>query len=158
NVAVKDAATTLQRTDLPISFYGFVEGDDIGAGTVDVIVTDGFTGNIALKTAEGTAMLFGQFLKEALSSSLLSRLGGLLARSALNTFRKRVDPRRYNGAMLLGLNGICVKSHGGTDGLGFANAIQIAVEMVVHGFNEGIKGDLAHLSTAQRTLRRAAAG
>ena len=158
NEAVKNAAATLRRTDLPISFYGFIEGDDIGAGTVDVIVTDGFTGNIALKTAEGTAMLFGQFLKEALSASPMARLGGLLARSALNTFRMRVDPRRYNGAVLLGLDGICVKSHGGTDALGFANAIRIAVEMVAHGFNEGIKRDLAHLSTAQRTLRRAAAG
>ncbi len=158
NEAVKNAAATLQKTDLPISFYGFVEGDDIGAGTVDVVVTDGFTGNIALKTAEGTAMLFGHFLKEALSASPLARLGGLLARPALNTFRMRVDPRRYNGAVLLGLDGICVKSHGGTDALGFANAIRIAVEMVAHGFNDGIKRDLARLTTAQRTPRRAAAG
>ena len=158
NVAVQEASLILQDTGLPIKFSGFVEGDDIGAGTVDVVVTDGFTGNIALKTAEGTAMLFGQFLKEALSASPLARLGGLLARSALNTFRMRVDPRRYNGAVLLGLDGICVKSHGGTDALGFANAIRIAVEMVAHGFNEGIKRDLARLSTAQRTPRRAAAG
>ncbi len=158
NEAVKNAAATLQKTNLPISFYGFVEGDDIGAGTVDVIVTDGFTGNIAVKTAEGTAMLFGQFLKEALSASPLGRLGALLARSALNTFRMRVDPRRYNGAVLLGLDGICVKSHGGTDSLGFANAIRIAVEMAAHGFNEGIKRDLAYLSTSHRTPRRVAAG
>ncbi len=158
NEAVKNAAATLQKTDLPISFYGFVEGDDIGAGTVDVIVTDGFTGNIALKTAEGTAMLFGQFLKEALSSSPLGRLGALLARSALNTFRMRVDPRRYNGAVLLGLDGICVKSHGGTDSLGFANAIRIAVEMAANGFNEGIKRDLASLSTNHRPPRRVATG
>ncbi len=158
NEAVKNAAATLQKTDLPISFYGFVEGDDIGAGTVDVIVTDGFTGNIALKTAEGTAMLFGQFLKEALSASPLGRLGALLARSALNTFRMRVDPRRYNGAVLLGLDGICVKSHGGTDALGFANAIRIAVEMAANGFNEGIKRDLASLSTNHRPPRRVATG
>ncbi len=153
---VKDAAAMLNVSTL--NYVGFIEGSELFSGRADVVVTDGFTGNIALKTAEGTAMLFGQFLKEALSASPLARLGGLLARSALNTFRMRVDPRRYNGAVLLGLDGICVKSHGGTDALGFANAIRIAVEMVAHGFNEGIKRDLAHLSTAQRTPRRAAAG
>ena len=146
NDAVKQAAATLQETDLPIKFQGFVEGDDIGAGTVDVIVTDGFTGNIALKTAEGTANLFGYFLKEALMSSPLTRIGALLAKPALNVFRMRVDPRRYNGAMFLGLNGICVKSHGGADALGFANAIHVAEEMIAHRLNEGIKEDFAHLN------------
>jgi glycerol-3-phosphate acyltransferase PlsX len=145
NVAVKEAAAILQETDLPIKFYGFVEGDDIGTGTVDVIVTDGFTGNIALKTAEGTARLFGHFLKEALTGSASSRMGALLARPALNTFRMRVDPRRYNGAMFLGLNGICVKSHGGTDALGFSNAILVAVEMITDGLNEAIKEDFSHI-------------
>jgi len=145
NVAVKEAAAILQETDLPIKFHGFVEGDDIGAGTVDVVVTDGFTGNIALKTAEGTARLFGHFLKEALTSSVTSRLGALLARPALNTFRMRVDPRRYNGAMFLGLNGICVKSHGGTDALGFSNAILVTIEMITDGLNEAIKADFSHI-------------
>ena len=146
NEAVREAALVLQQTSLPIKFYGFVEGDDICAGTVDVVVTDGFTGNIALKTAEGTIKLFGQFLKEALLSSPMSRLGAFLARPALETLRKRVDPRQYNGAMLVGLNGICVKSHGNTDAFGFSNAIQVAVELITDGFIEGIKKDFQKLS------------
>jgi len=146
NSAVKQAAQILQETPLPIRFYGFVEGNDIGAGTVDVIVTDGFTGNISLKTTEGTAHLFGHFLKEALNSSLLARIGGLLASPALKSFKQKVDPRRYNGAMFLGLNGICVKSHGGTDAVGFANAIKVAADMIAKGVNEGIKHDFMRLN------------
>jgi len=146
NEAVKKASLMLQETPLPIKFYGFIEGDDIGAGTVDVVVTDGFTGNIALKTSEGTAKMFSEFLKRSLSESLLSRLGAWLASGALKKFKMQVDPRLYNGAMFLGLNGICIKSHGGTDSLGFANAIHVAVEMITHSFNEGIKEDYAQLS------------
>jgi phosphate acyltransferase len=146
NDSVRAAALALQETNLPIKFYGFVEGDDICAGTVDVVVTDGFTGNIALKTAEGMASMFGNFLKDSLKRSLMSRLGALLITPALSSFRQTVDPRRHNGAMLLGLNGICVKSHGGTDALGFANAIQVAIGLTSHGINEGIKEDYAHLS------------
>ena len=152
NEAVKEAAMILQETDLPIKFYGFVEGDDIGAGTVDVVVTDGFTGNIALKTAEGTVKLFGQFLKEALSSTPASRLGALLARPSLEALGKRVDPRLYNGAMLVGLNGICVKSHGNTDAFGFSNAIQVAVELITDRYNEGIKKEFQKLNAAQTPL------
>jgi glycerol-3-phosphate acyltransferase PlsX len=157
NEAVKKAAATLQSTPLPIKFYGFVEGDDIGAGTVDVVVTDGFTGNIALKTAEGTARMFGQFLKDAIKSTILSQLGALLARGALNKFKMRVDPRRYNGAMFLGLNGICIKSHGGTDGLGFANAIKVAIELITNSLNENIKKDYAELSAHAVPLKEAVA-
>ena len=145
NEAVRKAALVLQTTNLPIKFYGFIEGDDIGAGTVDVIVTDGFTGNVALKTAEGTIHMFVAYMKEALLSSPLAGLGALLARGALKKVRARFDPRRYNGAMLLGLGGICVKSHGGTDATGFANALRVAIELVSHGINDGIKADLAHL-------------
>lgn len=158
NEAVKKAAAALQETSLPIKFYGFVEGDDIGAGTVDVVVTDGFTGNIAIKTAEGTANLFGNFLKQALSESLMSKTGALLARSALKKFKMRVDPRLYNGAMFLGLNGICIKSHGGADAFGFANAIHVAVELITHSFNEGIKEDYAQLSGNKPALKTAAGG
>jgi glycerol-3-phosphate acyltransferase PlsX len=146
NQAVKEAAVILQETNLPIKFHGFVEGDDIGAGTVDVVVTDGFTGNIALKTAEGTVKLFAQFLKEALMSSTLSRLGAFLARPALEKLRKRIDPRQYNGAMMVGLNGICVKSHGGTDAFGFSKAIEVAVELITDGFNESIKNEFLTLN------------
>jgi len=143
--SVKDAASILQASDLPIKFHGFVEGDDIAKGTVDVIVTDGFTGNIALKTAEGTAKMFATFLKDALTSSPLSMLGALLAKPALNKLKEHMDPRRYNGAMMLGLNGICVKSHGGTDGLGFAHAIAVAAELAKHNINDAIKEDYARV-------------
>ncbi len=145
NEAVKGAAQILQETHLPIEFYGFVEGDDIGAGTVDVIVTDGFSGNIALKTAEGTARLVTHFLREALSNTLLGRLGTMLAMPALKRFKQKLDPRRYNGAMFLGLNGICVKSHGGTDAFGFANAIKVAAELVANRVNDEIKHEFAEL-------------
>jgi phosphate acyltransferase len=146
--SVQLAFNALQSIDLPMRFYGFIEGDDIAKGTVDVIVTDGFTGNIALKTAEGTAKMFSTFLKECLLSSFTSKLGAIFAKPALTKFRRRLDPRSYNGAMFLGLNGICVKSHGGTDGLGFANALEVAVELIRDGLNDVIKEDLAHLDDA----------
>jgi glycerol-3-phosphate acyltransferase PlsX len=141
NDAVKKAATILQQSKLGFRFHGFVEGDDIAMGTVDVIVTDGFTGNIALKTAEGTARLYTHFLKRAFSDSALARLGALLAAPALRKMRARVDPRVHDGAMFLGLNFICVKSHGGTDALGFSNAIGVAARLVADRVNEGIKHD-----------------
>jgi len=140
--AVRGAAKLLQETDLPITFHGFIEGDDITAGTVDVVVTDGFTGNVALKTAEGTAHLYSRFLREAFKESLMSRIGFMLARRALAGLRERVDPRRHNGAMFLGLNGVVVKSHGATDMLGFANAIGFAHDMIVHGFNDTVIAEL----------------
>jgi glycerol-3-phosphate acyltransferase PlsX len=157
NEAVKSAAQILQQSSLPIKFHGFIEGDDIGAGTVDVVVTDGFTGNIALKTAEGTAQTLGQFLRDAIRGSLRARLGYLLLRPALEEFRQKVDPRRYNGAMLVGLNGICVKSHGGTDALGFCNAIQVAHDLIRRDFNDRIREDLKELIAADRTAPSAAA-
>jgi glycerol-3-phosphate acyltransferase PlsX len=158
NEAVKKAAAILQQSRLAISFRGFVEGDDIATGTVDVIVTDGFTGNIALKTAEGTARLYTHLLKSALTSSPLARLGALFAGPALRAMRARVDPRVHDGAMFLGLNGVCVKSHGGTDALGFANAIRVAVKLIADGVNEGIKQDFAYLSSGSGTDPKLAAG
>jgi len=158
NEAVKKAALILQETPLPIKFYGFVEGDDIGSGTVDVVVTDGFTGNIALKTAEGTANMFGAFLKQALMGSLMSKIGTMFAHKALKEFKMRVDPRRYNGAMFLGLNGICIKSHGGTDATGFANAIHVAVELITNSFNESIKSDYAKLSDGASKMKKVVGG
>jgi glycerol-3-phosphate acyltransferase PlsX len=143
---VRMAAAILRDIDLPIEFRGFVEGDDIAAGTVDVIVTDGFTGNIALKAVEGTARLYTHFLREAFGSTLVSKLGYMLARGALDRLRTRVDPRRYNGAILLGLNGITVKSHGGTDAIGFANAIGVAVEATLHGFVHMTQAELKRLN------------
>lgn len=152
--SIRQAAAAIRQTPLAKNFHGFIEGTDIGAGTVDVVVTDGFTGNVALKTAEGTAKLFSEFLRRTFASSLLSKAGYLLARGAFQKLKQRTDPRRYNGAMFLGLQGVCVKSHGGTDAVGFANAITVAVDLVRHGFNEKIKDELARL---QASLQAAAA-
>jgi len=148
NDAVRGASARLRGALTPIRFYGFIEGDDIAAGTVDVVVTDGFTGNIAVKTAEGTAKLFGEFLEAAFRHSLPARIGYLFARSALRKLRIRSDPRRYNGAMFLGLGGIAVKSHGSTDAFGFANAIGVAIDMKVNGFLDKIRVELERLNEA----------
>jgi len=129
NDAVRGAAHILRHTKLPIEFCGFVEGDDIAEGTVDVVVTDGFTGNVALKTAEGTAKLVVHFLRTALSRSFLGRLGATIASGALGTLRRKLDPRASNGGIFLGLNGVVVKSHGGADAMGFASALDMAIEM-----------------------------
>lgn len=139
---IQQAATYLREMPDTLNFVGFVEGDDIAAGAADVIVSDGFTGNIALKTTEGTARLIKEFLGDAFRSSLAARLGYILARRGLMKMRVRIDPRRYNGAMFLGLAGIAVKSHGGTDAFGFANAIGVAVDMAANGFNQKIIDDL----------------
>jgi glycerol-3-phosphate acyltransferase PlsX len=139
--AVKMAAQTLREVDLPMEFRGFVEGDDIAEGTVDVIVTDGFTGNIALKTAEGTAKLVTGFLRAALRRSFFGRLGALIASGALNTLRRKLDPRAANGGIFLGLNGIVVKSHGGTDSVGFASALDMAIDMARAGVMAKISAD-----------------
>lgn len=149
NDVVKEAAATLREMPLPGRFHGFVEGDDIPAGTVDVVVTDGFTGNVALKVAEGTARLYTGWLRETLKSNLISQLGYLLARRAFRRFRHRMDPRRYNGGMLVGLRGICVKSHGGMDGEGFANAIDVAIDLVRNRFNEQLVAELQAFDAEQ---------
>lgn len=158
NQAVKEAASILQQSNLAIHFYGFVEGHDIGAGTVDVVVTDGFTGNVALKTAEGTSRVYSQLLKKALTSSPRARLGAWLAKPALRNMRAWADPRRYDGAMFLGLNGVCVKSHGGTDALGFSSAIGVAAELIADNVNDGIKEDFACLNSPAMTNSEVATG
>jgi len=140
---VRTAAAILRERTLPGTFHGYVEGNDIMAGTVDVVVTDGFSGNIALKTAEGTARFVAHTLKQALSRSLMGRIGYLFARGCLRRMKLRLDPRRYNGAMFLGLQGVCVKSHGGTDAEGFANAIGVAHDLVAHRFNKRIGEELS---------------
>jgi glycerol-3-phosphate acyltransferase PlsX len=155
--AVKVASSILKQVPLPGKFYGFIEGDDIAKGTVDVVVTDGFTGNIALKTIEGTVKLYGHFLRQTFRSSWMAGIGYLFARSAMTGLRARVDPRRYNGAIFMGLNGICVKSHGGTDAFGFANAIGVAVDMVVNGATEKMKQDVAQLLAVPGAAATAAA-
>lgn len=135
--AVKEAGERIRALkNPPFEYHGFVEGHDINSGVVDVVVTDGFTGNVALKTAEGVARLFANFLKASFMSSLMAKMGYLLSRSGLRILKDRLDPRSYNGGVFLGLNGICVKSHGGTDALGFANAVAVAIDMVSEGMIE----------------------
>jgi glycerol-3-phosphate acyltransferase PlsX len=135
---VKTAAQLIRESSLAESFYGYVEGDTICEGIVDVIVTDGFSGNVALKTAEGTAKTLVHYLRQAFGSSPIAKLGYLLAKPALKTMFAHVDPRHHNGAMFLGLNGIVVKSHGGTDSVGFANAVGVAANLVAHNINDQI--------------------
>lgn len=145
NDALKDAAQLLRDLDLPGEFVGFVEGDDIPAGAVDVVVTDGFTGNVALKTAEGTAKLINAFVRETFRNSFWAKIGYIFAKRSFDKLRNRSDPRRYNGAMFLGLNGVCVKSHGGTDPVGFATAIGVAIDMVKYGGNASLKTTVERL-------------
>jgi len=127
--SVKRAGQILRASQLPMEFCGFIEGDRIGEGAVDVVVTDGFTGNVALKTAEGTAKLIVHWLRSALKRSMFGRLGALLASGALRGLQRKLDPRTLNGGVFLGLNGVVVKSHGSADALGFASAIDLAIDM-----------------------------
>lgn len=140
---VKEAHAQLKEiAGLPIDYRGFVEGHQIGQGVVDVVVVEGFAGNIALKTAEGTARQVGQYVKAALTSSPLAKIGALLAKGGLQVLKQKMDPRRVNGGTFLGLNGIAVKSHGGTDALGFASAVDLGYEMAESGLVERLAADL----------------
>ncbi|TDQ66146.1 phosphate:acyl-[acyl carrier protein] acyltransferase [Maritalea mobilis] len=147
--AVKDASKQLHaHSGQGFKYHGFVEGDDLGKGTVDVVVTEGFTGNIALKTAEGTARQVATYLRTALSQSWLSKLGALLAMGAMRTLRSKMDPRTANGAVFLGVNGIVIKSHGGTDEIGFKSALGLTYEMahnqLINKISEGLREYAAH--------------
>ncbi|MDX2144244.1 MAG: phosphate acyltransferase PlsX [Rhodospirillaceae bacterium] len=145
---LRQAAQMLRDSPLELEFHGFIEGDDIAMGTVDVVVTDGFTGNVALKTAEGTAKLFTEFLKSAIRSSWLAKFGMIFAKPVLSQMMARLDPRKYNGALFVGLNGVVVKSHGGTDAVGFANAIGVAVDMIARDLNTKIGEELERIGAA----------
>lgn len=143
HVLVQAAHQLIKEAGLPLDYVGFVEGHDILEGTVDVVVTDGFTGNIALKTAEGTARLIYNAIRNAVENSFSAKIGYLLAKPALTMALRKFDPRAHNGAILLGLNGIAVKSHGGTDAKGFANAIRVAVKLVSEDINHKIIEELS---------------
>jgi len=149
---VKEASELLKNSAIELNFHGFIEGNDITAGTVDVVVTDGFTGNIALKTAEGVARLLRNYLKDAFNSSPVAQLGGLLAYGALAGVKDKIDDRKRNGAMFLGLNGIAVKSHGGADAFSFCNAVSVAVELVAHHINTRIMQELKQITPPQLAL------
>ncbi len=141
--------------DAPIAsmeYAGFVEGSDIGQGTVDVVVTEGFTGNVALKTAEGTAKQIATYLKQAMASSLMSKIGYLFARSAFKALKDRMDPRKVNGGVFLGLDGVVIKSHGGTDATGYAAAIDVGYDMVKYDLLDRIRSALDHEFSAGATM------
>ncbi len=142
---IRAAAEVLSTVSFPGRYHGFIEGDDITKGTVDVVVTDGFTGNVALKTAEGVAKLTKHFLTDAFKSSPLAIMGYLLSMRAMKTMKDKVDPRQYNGGMFLGLNGICVKSHGGSDVLATENAILVAADLVRNDFNSQVAEEMEKL-------------
>jgi len=140
---VKEAGRILREVEpRSMDYRGFVEGDDIGRGTVDVVVTEGFAGNIALKTAEGTARQIGEYLRAALSRTLMAKIGYVFAQGAFRRLREKMDPRRANGGVFLGLNGIVVKSHGGTDSEGFMAAVELAYDMVRNRLIDKIRSDL----------------
>jgi glycerol-3-phosphate acyltransferase PlsX len=145
NEAVKAAAADIRDSKIDMNFHGFVEGNDISLGTVDVVVTDGYTGNIALKTAEGTARLISTYLSNALRRSWMSRLGYLLASGAFRTLRAKMDPRTVNGGVFLGLNGIVVKSHGGADATGFAAALDLATDLAGSDLSAKINSRLGEI-------------
>jgi glycerol-3-phosphate acyltransferase PlsX len=145
---LRSAAATLRESPIAPQFHGFVEGHDIAAGTVDVVVTDGFTGNVALKTGEGALKLVGDLLRQVFSAGPFAKMGYLFARGALKRLKETLDPRRYNGAVLLGLNGVVVKSHGGADAEGFAHALDVAADMVTYDFNIRIAEALTEMDRA----------
>jgi glycerol-3-phosphate acyltransferase PlsX len=144
--SVREAAQMIRDQALDMNFIGFVEGDGISMGHADVIVTDGYTGNIALKTAEGTAKLISHFMKAAFTAGPLARLGALAALPVLKKLKERLDPSTVNGAVFLGLNGTVVKSHGGTNAKGFAAAISVASQMAQSDFAAEVARNLARVS------------
>jgi glycerol-3-phosphate acyltransferase PlsX len=148
NEVVKQAAELLRASGL--NFYGNVEGDDIYKGTTDVVVCDGFVGNVALKTSEGLARMLGAYLREEFNRNVVTKLAGVVALPVINAFKRRIDPRLYNGASLLGLRGIVVKSHGAADRLSFRVAIGRAVD-------EARGGVLNHISERMSVIQEGAA-
>ena len=140
NETVKEAAALLASGCM--NYIGFVEGNDVYGGNVDVVVCDGFVGNIALKTSEGVARMISHFIRQSFNRNLLTRVAGLFALPVLKAFRRQIDPRRYNGASLLGLRGTVIKSHGSADALAFANAIAVAAVVVRQQVPERISSQL----------------
>ena len=157
NEEVKEAGRLIREANMPnLTYHGFVEGDDLGKGTVDVVVTEGFTGNIALKTAEGTARQISSYLKAAMSRSLMAKIGYLFARSAFAALKDKMDPRKVNGGVFLGLEGIVIKSHGGTDAVGFASATELGYEMARENLMAKVR-EMVAASAEQEAAARAAA-
>lgn len=145
NEVIQEAHSLIKATELRGDYVGFIEGDDIAKGQIDVVVTDGFTGNVALKASEGLARLIQAYLRRAFTGSFFGKLAYVFCYVPLKTLRKQLDPRKNNGAVLVGLNGISVKSHGSTDGVGFSYAITVAYNLHKSGFIERIERRLSHL-------------
>ena len=139
---IKKAAAILRACKLPFEHHGFVEGDDLGQGLVDVVVTEGFSGNIALKTAEGTAKQIGTYLRGAMGRTILTRIGAAIASGGFKALKLKMDPRGLNGGVFLGLNGLVIKSHGGTDGKGFASAIDLGYDMASNNLVKHLASDI----------------
>nr|WP_222857942.1 phosphate acyltransferase PlsX [Rhizobium cauense] len=140
---VKEAGRLLREANIDsLEYYGFVEGNDLGKGTVDVVVTEGFSGNIALKAAEGTARQIGEYLRAAMSRTLLAKIGYFFAKGAFDMLREKMDPSRVNGGVFLGLNGVVIKSHGGANAEGISAAIEVGYDMAKNGLNQKIENDL----------------
>lgn len=152
---IREACATLRRVGFPWTFKGFVEGSDIPHGAVDVVVTDGFTGNVALKLAEGMGHFTAHFLREAFMSSWLTRIGAVFAWPAIRRLKRQFDPRDYNGGVFLGLNGICVKSHGGSDAYGVSRAILTAARMVEGGYGVRVAAEVSALHEREKALAAA---
>lgn len=153
--AVREAGALLREAQLEtMDYHGFVEGDDLGQGTVDVVVTEGFAGNIALKTAEGTAKQIAEYLRSAMTRTFFAKIGYVFARAAFDQLREKMDPRKVNGAVLLGLNGVVIKSHGGTDGEGFAAAIELGHDMARNALLNKIETDLQDFSEIRIQLEK----
>jgi phosphate acyltransferase len=155
---VRQAHAWLKQTELPIDYRGFIEGDQIGQRIADVVVVEGFAGNMALKTAEGTARQMAAYVREALTSSWSARIGALFAARGLRALKDRMDPGRLNGGPFLGLNGIAIKSHGGTDAFGYASAINVGYQMVESNVLkrlaadvEAFHGNLHEVEAARKT-------
>lgn len=155
---LQDAAQMIRDCGAGLEFHGFIEGNHIPEGEVDVVVTDGFTGNVALKMAEGTGKLVRTYMKNAFTSSLLARVSALLGFGALTTLKDKLDSRKRNGAMLVGLNGIAVKSHGRADAYAFCNAISVAVELGTHNINTRISEEIVrygHIIAPKKAAEKA---
>lgn len=147
--SLRSAGSILSAVPFPGRYQGFVEGNDLAYGTTDVIVTDGFTGNVALKTAEGVGKLIGQLMRDEFKHSPFAAFGYLFCSKALGRVKKRIDPRQHNGGLFLGLNGVCVKSHGSADAFSFSQAINVAVNMSVNKFNQRVAAEIEELASQE---------
>lgn len=154
---LRRAADLIRESGLDLNYKGFVEGNDISEGTVDVVVTDGFSGNIALKTAEGTARLVAGYVRDALTQSIFAKLGAVLASGGLRKLRDRMDPSSVNGGVLLGLNGVSVKSHGGTDAKGFCTALTLAADLALSPYREEVAASLRRIAEGANSASESAA-